>query len=176
MQEKVKIIKQSGIDNLKHSYIDISIAEQCLKLIEHNTVLFEAKISSAKNGMGEQSDSGCTPRGWHIIRAKIGADCPIHTVFRVRRPTGEIYSEQLHKMAPERDWILTRILWLSGLEVGLNRLGQQDTMRRYIYIHGCPDIYPMGVPESHGCIRMHNEQLIEFFDLVEIGIPVFLHE
>ncbi len=176
MQEKAKIIKQSEIDNLKHRYIDISIAEQCLKLIEHNTVLFEAKISSAKKGMGEQSGSGCTPAGWHIIRAMIGNNYPINTVFTARRPTGEIYSEQLHKMAPERDWILTRILWLSGLEVGLNRLAQQDTMRRYIYIHGCPDIYPMGVPKSHGCIRMHNEQLIELFDLVEAEIPVYLHE
>ncbi len=173
--QRGKIIKQSEIDNLKHRYIDISIAEQCLKLIEHNMVLFEVNISSAINGMGEQLGSGCTPRGWHIIIAKIGADCPINTVFTARRPTGEIYSEQLHEIAPERDWILTRILWLSGLEVGLNLLGKQDTMRRYIYIHGCPDIYPMGVPESHGCIRMHNEQLIELFDLVEAEIPVYLH-
>ena len=126
--------------------------------------------------MGELLGSECTPGGWHIIRAKIGDNCPDNTVFRGRRATGEIYSAQLHKKFPFRDWILTRILWLSGLEVGLNRLGRQDTMRRYIYIHGCPDIYPMGQANSHGCIRMHNSQLIELFDLVESGIPVFLHE
>lgn len=147
-----------------------------MQLIDHNEILFDVKISSAANGMGEQFGSECTPGGWHIIRAKIGASCPVNAVFRGRRSTGEIFSVQLHKKYPERDWILTRILWLSGLEPGLNRLGQQDTMRRYIYIHGCPDIYPLGSADSHGCIRMHNTQLIALFDLVEAGIPVLLHE
>jgi L,D-transpeptidase YbiS len=132
-------------------------------------------MSSAKNGLGEQFGSECTPRGWHIIRAKIGENCPINTIFSARRPTGEIYSQQLHQDFPQRDWILTRILWLSGLEVGKNRLGQQDTMRRYIYIHGSPDYYPMGEENSHGCIRMHNYDLIELFSMVESGIPVFIH-
>ena len=126
--------------------------------------------------MGQLSGSECTPGGWHIIRAKIGNTCPDNTVFRGRRATGEIYTEQLHKKYPQRDWILSRILWLSGLEPGFNRLGEQDTMRRYIYIHGCPDIYPMGEANSHGCIRMHNRELIQLFDLIESGIPVFLHE
>ena len=135
----------------------------------------DVQISSAKNGLGEQFGSECTPRGWHIIRAKIGENCPINTIFSARRPTGEIYSQQLHQNFPQRDWILTRILWLSGLEVGKNRLGQQDTMRRYIYIHGSPDCYPMGEANSHGCIRMHNYDLIELFSIVESGIPVFIH-
>ncbi|MCU7836966.1 MAG: L,D-transpeptidase [gamma proteobacterium symbiont of Taylorina sp.] len=161
---------------LKKHYINISLCEQRLQLIDNKKILFEADISTAKNGAGEQSGSECTPRGWHIVRAKIGADCPENTVFIARRPSGEIYSEQLHKTYPHRDWILSRILWLSGLQVGFNRLGEQDTMRRYIYIHGCPDNTVMGIADSHGCIRMRNAQLIKLFDYVEAGIPVFLYE
>lgn len=152
------------------------MADQRLQLIDNGNILFDVKVVTATKGTGEQPGSECTPRGWHIIRAKIGTDCPENTVFIGRRSSGEIYSEQLHKKFPQRDWILTRILWLSGLEIGFNRLGSQDTMRRYIYIHGCPDHSPMGIPGSHGCIRMRNAELMALFDLVETGIPVLLHE
>ena len=110
--------------------------------------------------------------GKHIIRAKIGDKQPINTVFVKRRPTGEIYTPQLAAQYPNRDWILTRILWLSGCEVGFNRLGEVDTMRRYIYIHGSPDSAAMGKPGSIGCIRMHNDDLLELFDKVPVGTPV----
>ena len=116
--------------------------------------------------------SYCTPLGKHIIRAKIGDKQPINTVFVKRRPTGEIYTPQLAAQYPNRDWILTRILWLSGCEVGFNRLGEVDTMRRYIYIHGSPDSAAMGKPGSIGCIRMHNDDLLELFDKVPVGTPV----
>ena len=152
------------------------MADQRLQLIDNGNILFDVKVATAIKGVGEQPGSECTPRGWHIIRAKIGTDCPENTVFIGRRSSGEIYSGQLHKKFPQRDWILTRILWLSGLEIGFNRLGAQDTMRRYIYIHGCPDHSPMGIPASHGCIRMRNAELMALFDLVKTGIPVFLHE
>lgn len=131
-------------------------------------------ISTAKNGVGERRGSEKTPRGWHIIRAKIGQACPINTIFVGRRPLEEIYLPQLEAKYPNRDWILTRILWLSGLEHGKNRLGECDTMRRYIYIHGCPDSKPMRVPLSHGCIRMHNQDIIELFDLIPSGAKVFI--
>ena len=129
-------------------------------------------ISSAAKGAGEISGSNCTPRGKHVIRAKIGAEQPVNTVFVSRRPTGEIYSPELGAQYPGRDWILTRILWLSGCEIGFNRLGANDTMRRYIYIHGTPDSVQMGKPGSHGCIRMRNADLIELFDLVTPGTAV----
>lgn len=106
------------------------------------------------------------------MRAKIGAGEPENAVFRGRRTTGEIYSAALAKAHPDRDWILTRILWLSGTEVGRNRLGEVDTMRRYIYIHGTPDTEPLGVPGSIGCIRMRNRDIIELFDLVPAGTRV----
>jgi L,D-transpeptidase YbiS len=123
-------------------------------------------VSTAANGPGEQAGSLCTPRGRHIVRAKIGAGQPLGAVFRSRRPTGEVYTPELGKAEPGRDWILTRILWLSGKEPGFNRLGACDTMRRYIYIHGSPDETFEQAPRSHGCIRMRNADVAELFDLV----------
>ncbi len=123
-------------------------------------------VSTAKNGLGERNGSFCTPRGRHIVRAKIGAGQPLGAVFVRRRPTGEIWSPELHAKYPGRDWMLTRILWLSGCEPGKNRLGDVDTMRRMIYIHGAPDSADMGRPGSHGCIRMRNADVAELFDQV----------
>ncbi len=153
--------------------INVHIATQQLELLDDaGNVLRRYAISSAAKGVGEVTGSYCTPRGRHVIRAKIGAGCPANTVFVRRRPTGEFYTPELAERFPERDWILVRILWLSGCEVGFNRLGENDTMRRAIYIHGTPDSNPMGIPESHGCIRMRNADLIELFDLVPTGTPV----
>jgi L,D-transpeptidase YbiS len=133
-------------------------------------------ISTAVNGAGERQGSGCTPRGRHIIRAKIGASRALGTVFVGRRATGEIYSSDMAARFPKRDWILTRILWLCGCEPGKNRLGKVDTMRRYIYIHGCPETEPMGIPASYGCIRMRNADILELFDLVDAGTTVLIEE
>ena len=153
--------------------IDISIESQLLVIKdEFNNELSRYSISTARNGAGEQLGSNCTPRGKHIVRAKIGSGCPLDTVFVGRRPTGEIYSPELKEKFSERDWILTRILWLSGCEVGFNRLGSVDTMRRYIYIHSTPDSVPMGVPASHGCILMRGADMIELFDRVPAGTVV----
>ena len=129
-------------------------------------------VSTATNGVGEQSGSYCTPRGKHSIRAKIGASQPLNTVFVRRRPTGEIYTPKLGALHPGRDWILTRILWLSGKEVGFNRLGACDTMRRYIYIHGTPDSTKLSQPGSKGCVRMRNADLVKLFDLVPVYTEV----
>ena len=153
--------------------IVISIPSQELDLWDENhNVIRKYQISSAGNGVGQENGSFCTPLGKHIIRAKIGTSQPINTVFVRRRPTGEIYTPELGARYPGRDWILTRILWLSGCEPGFNRLGKVDTMRRYIYIHGSPDSTEMGKPGSIGCIRMHNRDLLELFDLVNAGTEV----
>ncbi len=150
-------------------YLDIQQLALC---DDANHVIRRYAISTAKNGAGELKDSGCTPRGKHLVRAKIGAGSAENSVFVGRRPTGEIYTPALAAKFPQRDWILTRILWLSGCEVGLNRLGKCDTMRRYIYIHGTPNSAPLGIPQSHGCIRMHNADLILLFDAISCGIAV----
>ena len=156
--------------------IIINIALQQLTLQSNERVIRQYSISSAKKGVGEQQGSEQTPRGHHIVRAKIGANLPINTVLKARRPTGEIYSAELAEQNANRDWILTRILWLSGCEVGKNRGGNCDTMRRYIYIHGTPDSEPMGIPASHGCIRMRNTDLAELFTLTPLYASVFIHE
>lgn len=154
--------------------IRISIPDQRLTLVVGEQLLAVYPVSTARNGPGERRGSGCTPRGWHRIRLKIGAGLPLDTVFVGRRPTGEIYSPELAARYPERDWILTRILWLTGLEPGRNRGGECDTLRRFIYIHGCPDTAPLGVPLSHGCIRMHNQDLLALFEEVMAGDRVLI--
>ncbi|MEH6472864.1 MAG: L,D-transpeptidase [Halopseudomonas sp.] len=158
--------------NQAQARIDIDIAQQQLALYQGPQLAARFSISSARNGVGEQRDSGCTPRGLHRIRAKIGEDCALNTVFVGRRPSGERYSSELARQYPKRDWILTRILWLSGCEPGVNRLGHCDSMQRYIYIHGTPDSEPMGVALSHGCIRMRNADLVWLFDRVGCGTAV----
>jgi L,D-transpeptidase YbiS len=157
--------------------INIRIPAQELDLLDDaGKLLRRYAVSTAANGVGEISGSYCTPRGKHIIRAKIGTGQPENTVFVGRRPTGEIYTPELGAKFPGRDWILARILWLSGCEVGFNRLGKCDTMRRYIYIHGTPDSVQLGIPDSHGCIRMRNADLIELYDLVPAGMAVEIIE
>jgi L,D-transpeptidase YbiS len=157
--------------------INVYISKQQLELLDDTgNVLRRYAVSSSEKGVGELSGSFRTPRGKHIIRAKIGAGQPENTVFVRRRPTGEIYTPELGTQFPDRDWMLTRILWLSGCEVGFNRLGECDTMRRYIYIHGTPDSVPLGIPGSHGCIRMHNVDLVELFDIVPAGTEVEIIE
>lgn len=153
--------------------VHVSIAAQQLSVYsDDGTCVRRYPVSTALNGPGEQEGSNCTPRGYHRIRARIGAGMPLGTVFRGRRPTGEIWSAELAAQHPQRDWILSRILWLCGCEPGRNRLGKVDSMRRYIYIHGTGDDQPMGVPLSHGCIRMRNADMVELFDLVAVGVRV----
>jgi len=157
------------------THIEINIRAQRLRLITAEGEE-EYIISTAANGVGETFGSECTPRGEHIIRAKIGTGKDENTVFIGRRPTGEIYTAEFGQQYPQRDWILTRILWLSGTELGKNRLGIVDTMRRYIYIHGCPDSDILGKPGSHGCIKMRNRDIIRLYENVACGTQVRIHE
>lgn len=152
--------------------IRIDAAKQELTVLDGERVVKRYAVSTAKNGLGEKNGSFCTPRGKHIIRAKIGTGLPQGAVFVRRRPTGEVWTPEMHAKYPGRDWILTRILWLSGTERGKNRLGDVDTMRRYIYIHGTPDTAEMGKPGSIGCVRMRNKDIVELFDLVPPYTPV----
>jgi L,D-transpeptidase YbiS len=157
-------------------WIRVDLGRQRLALFEGQRLLGEWPVSTALNGPGEQIDSGCTPRGEHRVRIKIGGGCPPNTVFVGRRPTGEVYSERLAEKHPGRDWILTRIIWLTGAETGRNRGPGCDTLRRYIYIHGCPDSAAIGIVGSHGCIRMRNADLIELFEQVHRGTRVLISD
>ncbi len=157
--------------------IVVSVSAQTLTLLDDDGAVLQVyPVSTAANGVGEVSGSYQTPRGQHVIRAKIGAGMPENTVFVRRRPTGEIWTPELADAFPGRDWILTRILWLSGCEPGFNRLGCVDTMRRYVYVHGSPDTAEMGVPGSHGCVRMRNADIIELFERVPCYTPVEIRE
>lgn len=156
--------------------LHISIADQQLYGFAGERLVVRLPVSTALNGAGERSGSNCTPRGRHQVRAKIGEGLPIRAVLRGRRWTGETWSAELGEQFPGRDWILSRILWLSGCEPGINRLGAVDTFRRYIYLHGTPDSEPMGVPLSHGCIRLRNEDIVELFPRVPVHCPVTIDE
>ena len=152
--------------------IVVEISRQVLKLVDGGETRQQWPVSTSRFGPGELQGSLGTPRGRHRIRACIGAGQPEGAVFVGRRPTGEIYSEELARKHPSRDWVLSRILWLCGEQPGLNRLGRFDSMRRHIYIHGTPDSEPMSVPRSHGCVRMRNRDVIDLFDLVRPGCRV----
>jgi len=154
----------------------ISIKDQRLQLRDGDSVLLDYSISTALNGPGEADGSECTPRGWHSVHEKIGDNEKVNSVFVGRQKTGELYSSSLKEQNPDRDWILTRILWLGGLEPGINQSGSVDTLQRYIYIHGCPDEETMGVPDSHGCIRMCNDDVVALFDSVSTGTRVLISE
>ena len=156
--------------------LDISLREQRLKVVNGNNVTAEYQVATARKGAGEVMDSERTPRGWHAVCAKIGDGSAPGAVFVDREPTGEIYSAELRRQYPERDWILTRILWLTGLEKGKNLADKVDTRNRHIYIHGCPDEDEMGVPSSHGCVKMRNSDVTELFDMVSEGTRVCIHE
>lgn len=156
--------------------IDVDIGAQRLRLLDGRRVLRQYPVSTAANGAGEIEGSGCTPRGQHYIRAKIGAGLPPGAVLRARRWTGEVWTPELHARYPGRDWILSRILWLCGREPGRNRLGCVDSFRRYIYLHGTPYADALGTPQSKGCVRLRNEDVIELFELVPPRIEVELHE
>jgi lipoprotein-anchoring transpeptidase ErfK/SrfK len=157
---------------VKARRIRVDLRSQTLDLLEGARVLASYRVSTAARGAGEREGSEQTPRGLHEIRAKIGAGAPEGAVFVRRRPTGEIFDAETARRGPARDWILSRILWLRGLEPGRNRLGDVDSMRRYIYIHGTPDEASLGTPASHGCIRMRSADVIELFDLVDAGTLV----
>ena len=156
--------------------IRVDLSAQRLELLEGTKVLASYPVSTAANGAGEREGTEQTPRGLHEVRAKIGAGAPKGAVFAGRRPTGEICTPELLEKEPDRDWILTRILWLRGLEVGKNRGGDVDSMRRYIYIHGTPHEATMGTEASHGCIRMRSADVIDLFDRVAQGDVVEIVE
>ena len=156
--------------------LKVIISTQQLIVYKNDRLIKQYPISTAKKGVGEMNGSEQTPRGWHIVRAKIGQKSLLNTVFVERRPTGEIYTPELRKLYPERDWILTRIMWLSGLEKGKNRLGTVDTMRRYIYLHGTAHEAEIGTPRSRGCVRLKNQDIVELFDYIPVKTRLFIQE
>lgn len=171
MESKQALELAPGLVSLR-----ISPSLQQMQVLDGERELVTYTISTAANGLGEVKNSFQTPRGLHMIRAKIGAQMPENAVFVQRRFNGQIYTPEMNLQNPGKDWILTRILWLSGLQPGYNRHGNVDTMQRYIYIHGTPDDRPVGIPSSRGCIRMQNADIMQLFDLVQHGTKVYIED
>lgn len=156
---------------IRHVYI--SIQQQRLFFFRDGRCEKSFPISTAKNGVGELAGSECTPRGWHSIADIIGLNAPINTVFKARQPTGQIYNAELEQQFPNEDWILTRIIRLAGKEIGFNQGGNCDTYNRFIYIHGGTE-KTLGVPASHGCIRMSNQAIEQVSNELQVGDSVFI--
>ena len=153
-------------------HLRLNLEQQLLELRRGDALWCGYRVSTARKGAGERLGSECTPRGRHQVVEKFGAGCAPGTVFVARRASGELYHPALAARYPQRDWILSRILRLAGCEPGRNQGGDVDTYNRFIYIHGAPDGVPMGVPGSHGCIRMTNTEVMELFERVPEGAPL----
>ena len=173
-QKEYLEVLEKGIQ-LNDDSINLNQFRQKVKQLKNHQVNKSYLISTALKGIGQNKNSFQTPIGTHYIRAKIGKDLPPLSIFEARRPTGRIWNKEDAESYPNHDWILSRILWLSGKELGVNRLGSLDTMQRFIYIHGTPDESQLGEPLSHGCIRMSNDDVIELFDLVFAGTIVHIN-
>jgi lipoprotein-anchoring transpeptidase ErfK/SrfK len=173
---RIATAAKEGGNAMNDLFIEVDTRLQQLYLWEPypdgDMLIRQYPVSTAANGEGEQTGSHCTPRGRHRIAEKIGADAPLGTAFKSRQPTGEIWTPELDAENPGRDWILTRILWLEGLEPGKNQGGSVDSHDRFIYIHGTNEEHKLGTPASHGCIRMKNEDVAELFKLVPVGTEV----
>ena len=146
-------------------YLIVLISEQKIFLIERNKISFEADVSTSKYGIGHEEGSFKTPVGVHCISKKIGKDQPKYTVFKGRKPTKNKYDLE---SIPDEDLITSRIIWLDDIDPKINILS------RYIYIHGTPHEEDIGTPASHGCIRMKNDEIINLFESVNLGMPVII--
>lgn len=175
MIQKTNNITPDGLfDASGGKFILISTVAQDMICYENDKQIFQTLISTGKNGVGEKINSECTPRGWHKIHSIIGLEHEINSVFVARQWTGEIYSQELADTNPGRDWILTRILRLEGLEPGRNKGDDVDSFSRYIYIHGTPDTTTLGKPGSRGCIRMKNNEIIYLASWATIETLVYI--
>lgn len=156
------------------SYIFVSIKRQKLFYIKNGNVEKVFLISTAKKGIGQEIHSHQTPEGLHVIKHMIGQNLPKNAIFKERVFNGEIAEIYTDKTDINEDFVTSRIMWLEGQEEGINKGGNVDSYKRYIYIHGTPEEGLIGKPASHGCVRMKNKEVIELFDLVQVNTPVLI--
>lgn len=157
------------------SCIAIDVAHQKLHYLTASNSNISFSISTAKKGVGQRQGSYQTPLGFHLINQKIGENAPLNSIFKARETNGEI-AEIDSQSAQNEDCITSRILWLSGLEEGINLSGDVDTKDRYIYIHGTSDEAHIGQAVSLGCIRMNNLDIVQLFGQVDLNTIVYIHE
>lgn len=158
-------------------WIEVGVRNQQLALYDERGVpVRQYVISTASKGVGERVNSYQTPRGWHKVCERIGDGIEIDTIIYRRQVTPWKYTPQLHAEYPNKDWILTRILWLCGQEPGLNQGGEVDSYDRAIYLHGAGEHVAFGTPTSRGCVRMRGDDIIDLYDITANGIDVFINE
>ncbi len=143
----------------------VSVTDQKMMLVHDGSPVKTYKISTSKFGVGDRPGSNCTPLGRLQVAKKIGDNAPYGSVFKSRRPTGEIIKPN----APGRDPVVTRILWLSGTEAR-----NKNAFNRTIYIHGTPEEKRLGAPASYGCIRMGSRDIADLYNRVGYGADVFI--
>jgi len=168
------ISKFNHDDCIKVILVDIS--QQQLLLINQNGISYQWPVSTALAGPGNQLNSYQTPLGAHVVSEKVGHLEPKHMIFKGRKPTGELANIINTATSTNLDQITSRILWLKGLESGINLGPGVDTHDRFIYIHGTNEEGLIGQAASHGCIRMLNNDIIELFDQVDVNTPVYICE
>jgi lipoprotein-anchoring transpeptidase ErfK/SrfK len=168
--------KSSDPKTLTGVWIRISATDSKLYLMSDQKITKSYPISIAKNGLGNLLNSNKTPLGLHEIKKKIGKGVPQNGILKARIPTGKLAKIIKEPIATNTDLVTSRILWLSGLEPGVNKGGNVDSYNRFIYIHGTPEEGLIGQPASHGCIRMYNKDVIELFDLVPVGTKVLIEK
>jgi lipoprotein-anchoring transpeptidase ErfK/SrfK len=152
----------------------VDIAGQRLYVVDNGRITQSYAVSTALKGPGCDQDSYQTPTGLHRISDKIGDDAATGTVFEGREPTGELAEVEQTDHDTGKDQITSRILWLSGMQPGINQGEGVDTYQRYIYIHGTNEEGRIGQAVSHGCIRMKNADVIALFQQVETDTPVIV--
>ena len=157
--------------------IKINVTEQLLSLFDDDgKLLHQYPVSTSKYGTGSRNGSEKTPLGLHRIKNKLGGSMPVNEVFIGRVPHGSLEECQQRGVELPDDVIMSRIMWLEGMEPGRNQGGYVDTYQRYIYIHGTNHEDSIGTPSSIGCIRMRNQDVVDLFRQVEIGSEVLIEE
>jgi lipoprotein-anchoring transpeptidase ErfK/SrfK len=177
MLKKKKILTLllfSVITYAESAHIEVDISEQRLYLIENSLIKASYPISTSKYGEGSIENSFKTPLGKHSIKEMIGEEAEINTIFTSRINTKRSATIIDQFQDTDNDYVTSRIMWLDGEEDGLNKGGNVDSFRRYIYIHGTHEEGLIGTKASHGCIRMFNYDVIELFNLVNIGTKVLI--
>jgi len=156
------------------SFLFVSIQQQQMYLIEKDSIIKKYSVSTAKKGVGNELHSLKTPIGLHNVKRKIGDHVPLGGILEARVYNGSMATIYEDKTKADGDYVTTRILWLDGEEVGINKGRNIDTYNRFIYIHGTPEEGYIGEPVSHGCIRMKNADVMELYDLIDEGTPVLI--
>ena len=155
-------------------FLYVGIRRQKMYHIKNNKIFSTYPVSTSSKGAGNNVGSFKTPTGLHFIAEKIGDNAPVATLFINKKNTGKVVPINITEVSSYKDEITSRVLSLKGLQQGINKGKKYDTFARGIYIHGTSDEASIGKPSSHGCIRMKNDDIIELFDLLSVGIKVVL--